>query len=259
MTAAGEPCFVENATGRAPVVVVVDHASNRFPEPWGDLGLDDAAREAHIAWDPGALPVARALARRLDAPLIGATVSRLVIDLNRPLGSPTLVPEISETTIVPGNLHLAPDDRAERVARVYEPYHAAVDALVAGQAARCEGPLAVVAVHTFTPVYKGVARDLHVGVLFDADERLGRSLLARLRREPGIRAEANQPYAPADEVYWTLDRHAVAQGHLNVMIEIRNDLVRTPGEQERWAERIAEGVVEAMAGVGPGRPAATAR
>lgn len=244
------PSRIENEAGKAPVVLVVDHASNAIPERWGTLGLDDAAREAHIAWDPGALPVARVMSRLLDAPLIHATVSRLVLDLNRPLSSSTLIPSISETTEIPGNRNLSPDDRALRVASVYEPYHAAVDDLVERQAARCSKAghptIAVVAIHTFTPVYRGVARDLQLGVLFDRDERLGRAMLDALSADSQIRVAANQPYSPADEVYWTLDRHAASRGHMNVMIEIRNDEVRTEEAQRRWAERLAVPIARIM-------------
>ncbi len=111
---------------------------------------------------------------------------------------------------------------------------------------RSSHPVAVVAIHTFTPVYKGVARALQVGVLFDRDERLGRGILDELRREPALAAEANQPYSPADEVYWTLDRHAVSRGLMNVMIEIRNDELRTDDAQEAWARRLAGAIARTM-------------
>ena len=243
MEPAGQPYFIENEAGRAPVVLVVDHASNAIPEPWGDLGLDETARQAHIAWDPGALPVARAMSRLLDAPLIGATVSRLVLDLNRPRGSATLIPAVSETTAIPGNADIGEADRARRIETVYEPYHAAVSALIDRQAARTEGRLAVVAIHTFTPVFKGVARALHAGILFDRDQRLGRGMVEALSTLPDVIVAANEPYSPADEVYWTLDRHAVSRGLLNVMIEIRNDEVRTEDNAQKWAKRLAEAIV----------------
>ncbi len=115
------PFIVENEAGRAPVVIVVDHASNHIPARWGDLGLGEADRQAHIAWDPGALPVARGLSRLLDAPLFAGTVSRLVLDLNRPLGSSTLMPCVSETTAIPGNAAVTDDDRTHRIATSTSP------------------------------------------------------------------------------------------------------------------------------------------
>jgi predicted N-formylglutamate amidohydrolase len=232
-----QPFTIENPGGAGRVLVVVDHASNRFPPRWGDLGLPPEERERHIAWDPGALPVAREMSRLLDAPLIAGTMSRLILDVNRPAESPSLAPKLSETTEIPGNVALSPVDRAERIAAIHIPYHDALDRLIAETA-----PLAVIAVHTFTPVYRGVPRPLHVGILFDRDERLGRGMIEALSREEELVVRANEPYSPADEVYYTLERHAVARGLLNAMIEIRNDEVARADDQRRWATRLAEAV-----------------
>lgn len=244
------PVIIENETGTAPVVLVVDHASNRIPEAWGTLGLPQTALEAHIAWDPGALPLAREMSRRLDAPLIHATVSRLVLDLNRPLVSRTLIPVVSEATTIPGNVDLTEADRAHRIAAVYEPYHAALAGLLDRHVRACAGrgahDVAVVAVHTFTPVYLGRERHLELGVLFDRDDRLGRGLLDQVTSEPGLRVAANEPYSPADEVYYTLDRHAVSRGLLNVMLEIRNDLLRTPEAHDRWSVLLSDAITRTM-------------
>ena len=66
---------IENAGAQGPFVLLCDHASNRIPPEFGDLGLDEAARRAHIAWDPGALGVSRHLSALLDAPLVWPDVS----------------------------------------------------------------------------------------------------------------------------------------------------------------------------------------
>ncbi|HWA81625.1 MAG TPA: N-formylglutamate amidohydrolase [Acetobacteraceae bacterium] len=240
---------MKNIDGAGQIIIVCDHASNRIPESWGDLGLPPAARETHIAWDPGALAVSLRLAARLDAPLIFSTVSRLVIDMNRPLGSPTLIPAMSETTLIPGNANLTPADRQHRIDAIYSPYHAAIDQLIGKVAARRMAagllPPAVVAIHSFTPVFKGVWRPWQAGIIHDTDTRLSSLVLARLRADRALSVAENEPYVPAEEVYFTLERHALLRGLMNVMIEIRNDELKTCESQDAWAGRIAEAIAGA--------------
>lgn len=220
-------------------MIVCDHASNRLPAELGTLGLSDADLKRHIAWDPGALPVAEGLSARLDAPLVESCVSRLAVDCNRPLDAPDLIAETSETTVVPGNLGLDAAARAARIALSHAPFHQAIDDLIEE---RLAGGLdcRVVSVHSFTPVYRGVARPWHVGVLHDEDERLSAPLLAALRVRPGIAVGDNQPYSPADRVYYTLERHARARGLPCVMLEIRNDEIAEAAGQDRWSGLLAD-------------------
>jgi predicted N-formylglutamate amidohydrolase len=230
------PAAVENAAGAGPFVVICDHASNALPPAFGSLGIGAAEREAHIAWDPGALGVSRAIAKILDAPLVYATVSRLVIDCNRPLDAPDLIPAVSEATAIPGNAGLSEAERRRRIATVHEPYHDAIDALLDIRlAAGME--TALVAVHSFTPRYRGVARPWQAGIIFDRDRRLADVLIDGLTAS-GANVGINEPYSPADRVYYTLSRHGEARGLAAVMIEIRNDLIRGEAEQQTWAERI---------------------
>lgn len=245
------PFELERIAGKGPAVFVCDHASNRIPERLGTLGLDTAARASHIAWDPGALGVARTMSRRLDGPLVFASVSRLVVDLNRALESPTLMPATSAEVSIPANRGMTPAEWAMRLEDIYRPYHAAVDDLVlraaAARRARGEPAPMVVAVHTFTPIYGGRSRPWQLGILFGEDKRLGQSLLTEIGRTPGLAVAANQPYSPADGVYWTLDQHAVARGLLNVMIEIRNDEVADEAAQNAWGERLADALARSWA------------
>jgi predicted N-formylglutamate amidohydrolase len=227
---------VENAGGGGRFVILCDHASNRFPPEFGSLGLSAVDRAAHIAWDPGALGVARVLARQLDAPLVRATISRLVIDCNRPLDAPDLAAETSETTAIPGNAHLSETERHRRIAMVHEPYHRVIDQLVGARLA-ADRETALLAIHSFTPVYRGVARPWQVGVIFDRDRTLADPLIAALEAE-NLKVGVNEPYSPADRVYYTLTRHAESRGLSSAMIEIRNDLIRSAGEQAAWAKRI---------------------
>lgn len=228
---------VENADGASVFVLLCDHASNAIPSEYRDLGLPPAALVAHIAWDPGALGVAREMSRLLDAPLVHALASRLVVDCNRDPERADLVAETSEDIAVPGNRGLDAAERAKRVRAFHDPYHAAIDELLDARQARGMRS-ALVAVHSYTPVYRGTARPWEAGILFDSDRSLADRLVAGLRAA-GIVVGENEPYSPADGVYYTLDRHAGRRGLASVMIEIRNDLVREEDEQHRWAARIA--------------------
>ncbi|ODN69631.1 N-formylglutamate amidohydrolase [Methylobrevis pamukkalensis] len=241
---ADPPFAIDNAAGRGPLLIVCDHASNRIPPAYGDLGLTPEARADHIAWDPGALSVSRHLSRIVDAPLFRGTVSRLVADVNREADSPTLIPAVSETTPIPGNADVGADERSARLAAVHVPYHAALATFVEEALARRAGapPPAVVAIHSFTPVYMGTPRDFDAGVLFEGANRFGQRVLDALAAVPGIAVRANAPYSGEGEVYYTLRRHAAARGLPNVMIEIRNDLLHTEAEAEAWAMRLAAAI-----------------
>jgi predicted N-formylglutamate amidohydrolase len=234
---------IDNLGGRSPLLLICEHASNHLPSPYGTLGLSRQERESHIAWDPGALGVARGLAQRLDAPLVHATVSRLVVDLNRDPSAPDSITALSERTPVPGNANLSAAERDRRIREVYEPFHRAVGDFIDR---RETATRAVVSVHSFTPVYRETSRPWHIGLIHDADERLARAAAAQLSRDAALVLGMNQPYSPADRVFHTLDRHAVRRGLAPLMIEIRNDLIRTDDEQAAWAARLAPILVHAL-------------
>lgn len=232
-----DPVRVTNRSGTSRYVIVCEHASNWLPESLGTLGLPPADMKRHIAWDPGALPVAARLAEILDATLVESRVSRLAIDCNRPLDAPDLISVISETTRVPCNEGLDAAAREARIALAYRPFHDALADVVESRVAAGRATW-IVTIHSFTPVYKGVSRPWHIGIIHDGDERLSAPLLAGLRGVPSITVGANQPYSPADRVYYTLERHARPRGLPCAMIEIRNDEIAEESGQRRWAERL---------------------
>jgi len=221
--------------GRSPVVLLCDHAANFVPPVLDRLGLPEADLARHIAWDPGALPVAEMLSDLLDAPLVHPTVSRLVIDCNRAHDAPDLIPTVSETTVIPGNQGLSDADRRMRIEAVHRPFHAAVERLIAGRlAARL--PTVLVSIHSFTPVYHGRPRPWQVGILYGVDTRLSAPLIAAIAQaQPSFEVGANEPYAPADGVYHTLETHGQRHGIASAMVEIRNDEIATPAQHEWWA------------------------
>ena len=229
---------VENPEGRSPVLLICEHASNHLPARYGTLGLGPAELESHIAWDQGALGVAKALSRLLDAPLIHAGVSRLVLDLNRDPSAPDSIWTLSERTIIPANQNLDAEERAYRVREVYHAFHDAVDRFVEPRVAAGQ-TRAVVSIHSFTPVYRDVPRPWHIGLIFDRDERLAWGVEAGLDGDPFLIVGMNEPYSPADRVFHTLERHAERRGLAPLMIEIRNDLIRTEDGQVSWANRLA--------------------
>jgi predicted N-formylglutamate amidohydrolase len=232
-----EAVAVVNPDGRGPFVLVCDHASNWVPPPLQGLGLHPGDLERHIAWDPGALEVARRLSDLLDAPLVHATVSRLVLDVNREPTHHGSIVTISEDTDIPGNRELSVEERSRRVRFIYEPYHQALANMIERCAAR-NAALRVVSIHSFTPVYRKERRPWHIGVLSGDDRRLSQPLLELLRASGELHVGDNQPYAPTDGVYHTLDRHACARKLRSVLLELRADLISDDESRNQWALRL---------------------
>jgi predicted N-formylglutamate amidohydrolase len=222
------------ATG---LLILCDHAGNSLPEAYGLLGLRQEDLHRHIAYDMGAAGVAERLAALLGAPAVLSQFSRLLIDPNRGVDDPTLVMQISDGLVIPGNAGIDEGEIATRIDRYYEPYHRAIDrAIEAGLAAG--KPPVIVSMHSFTQAWKGVPRPWSVGVLWDKDPRLALPLLAALREIPGIEVGDNEPYSgqlKGDTLY----RHGTARGLAHALIEVRQDLILGAEGQAEWAERLA--------------------
>jgi predicted N-formylglutamate amidohydrolase len=233
-----DPVVVENPDGTGPFVIVCDHASAHIPDRYRSLGLPEDALETHIAWDPGGLALARHLSHRLDAPLLWPDISRLVIDCNRSPDAPDLIVATSEGRPIPGNQAITDAERRSRLATYHAPYHAAIDGCLERRSA---GGLtsALVAVHSFTRTYLGESRPWEISVVFDDDRRVADMVLDALKRDPALTVGANQPYSPADRVYYTVNRHARPRGLPGVMIETRNDQIADQFGQRSWGERLA--------------------
>ncbi len=238
---------VVNPDGAHSVLLVCEHASRAIPPEFGDLGLSAEALESHIAWDPGALTVSLALSDALDATLVHASVSRLVYDCNRPPEAPDAMPAKSEATVIPGNAALSEADRQARVDAYYRPF----EALVAETVAARPVPPVIVTIHSFTPIYLGRERAVEIGILHDTDSRLADALL---RESSRFTVARNQPYGPEDGVTHTLRRHALPSGLLNVMIEIRNDLLETPEGCVEVSDCLQGWLENGLTALAPDRP-----
>lgn len=237
---------VVNANGESRFLLVCEHASHLMPDEFDHLGLPPALWESHIAWDPGAMAVARRVSRMLDAPLVAPRTSRLIYDCNRPPESASAIPEVSESHAIPGNTGLSAAARQARVERFYLPFRNALSDRIEEHMTRHTGPV-IVTIHSFTPTFHGVRRDLDIGILHDADARLADVLIPVVETDTGLTVRRNAPYAPKDGVTHTLREQALPRGLANVMIEIRNDLIDDADRQRAMGERLAACLGKALA------------
>ena len=232
------PVLEQNPEGRSPFLLTCDHYGRIIPRRLGDLGLPESELARHIAWDIGIAGVAEELANHLGAHLIAQRYSRLVIDCNRPPDAPSSIPRISEATTIPGNEGLAPEAAAVRRQAIFDPYHRRI-AEVIDRRLRDGIPTVLVSLHSFTPVYAGIARPWHIGTLYHRDTRLPPLLLKLLRAEADLVVGDNEPYAVSDETDYTIPVHGEARGLMNSGIEIRQDLIADQAGQRKWADRLA--------------------
>jgi predicted N-formylglutamate amidohydrolase len=219
------------------VLLLCDHAENTIPPAYGTLGLTAEDLGRHIAYDIGAAGVTEHLARALRAPALLTQYSRLLIDPNRGRDDPTLVMQLSDGRVVPGNAVLDDAEIEARIERYYAPYHRAIDKAIDAAVAAGKPPV-ILAIHSFTQAWKSVPRPWHVGVLWDKDPRLACALLRELAAIPGITVGDNVPYSgqlKGDTLY----QHGTLRGLAHALIEVRQDLILGPEGQEEWGERLA--------------------
>jgi predicted N-formylglutamate amidohydrolase len=234
MSAAPPAVTALNEGGASRFVLICEHASNFIPAEYAALGLPAAELERHIAYDIGAAKLARRLSVLLDAPLFLAGYSRLLIDLNRPWRAPSSIPEISEATVIPGNIGIDAAERARRQAAWFTPFHDRV----AGFLEARPGAV-VIGVHSFTPVYLGEARPWHAGILYGQAARFGTALVRALAEDPALVIGDNEPYRIDPDYDYTVPVHGDARGRDAVLLEVRQDLLGDDAGCEAWARRLA--------------------
>lgn len=222
---------IVNPSAHGKFILVCEHASNSIPEELNDLGLSDEARQSHIAWDLGADAVSRKLSENLDCSLLASRVSRLVYDCNRPLDAVDAIPARSEIHDVPGNTGLSGGQRTQRFENYYLPFHNALSQLVKSN--NCSA--AIIAIHSFTPVYFNKQRALEIGLIHDKDPRLAELMFELAAEFSDFSVALNQPYSRKDGITHTINLHGTRNGLANVMIEIRNDLIGSTSDQIRIA------------------------
>ena len=237
------PVLEHNAAGRSPFLLTCDHYGRLIPRVLGNLGLPASELTRHIAWDIGIAGVTEALSDHLGAHLIAQRYSRLVIDCNRPPCAASSIPRISEATTIPGNEGLAREAAELRRRQFFDPYHRRIDEVIDARL-HAGLPTVLVALHSFTPVYAGIARPWHIGTLYHRDTRLPPLLLKHLRSEADLVVGDNEPYAVSDETDYTIPVHGEMRGLMNTGIEIRQDLIGDQAGQHQWADRLARILAE---------------
>jgi len=229
------PVSLFNDNGRASLLLVCEHASNYIPAQFEDLQLADEVLNSHAALDVGALQLAENLSHKLDAPLISTRVSRLVYDCNRAPGAGGAIPEKSEVFEIPGNQNLTEAESRARYESYYLPFETAVSERLTRYS---ESPL-FITVHSFTPIYHGESREVDIGIVCDQDSRLGERMVELAAELTTHCVRLNEPYGPGEGVTHTLNFHAVSNGLLNVMIEVKNDLLLSSENQQNMAVTLA--------------------
>jgi predicted N-formylglutamate amidohydrolase len=224
--------------GRSDLLLTADHAGRAIPRRLGTLGLSESERARHIAWDIGIAGVTEGLSKALDAAAVLQAYSRLVIDCNRQPGLDSSIPTVSENTDIPGNEGLSSAEREARRCEIFAPYHECIASLIEARTG-AERRTVLVAMHSFTPVFKGIRREVEVGVLYNRDARLAHIMLKLLRAEGDLAVGDNEPYAVGDLTDYTVPVHAERHGLAYAEIEIRQDLITDHAGQAAWAKRLA--------------------
>jgi predicted N-formylglutamate amidohydrolase len=220
------------------LVIVCDHASNHLPAEYGTLGLPAEEFARHIAYDIGAGQVTRLISEYLGVPAIVSNFSRLLIDPNRGMDDPTLIMQLSDGAIIPGNAKMSVEERERRIQRFYIPYHQAVESVL-DECIKHEHPPAIISIHSFTQIWHGSLRPWEAAILWDEDARLVKPLLDCLRKETNFNIGDNEPYTgklQGDCMY----HHGTRRGLAHALIEIRQDLIRDAEGQIEWAGRLAD-------------------
>jgi len=237
------PYWTEGTDRPGRWLITCDHATNTVPDEvnGGDLGLAAADMRRHIAFDPGALGVSRYLGELLNSPALFSNFSRLVIDPNRGEDDPTLLMKLYDGTIIPANRHANADEIERRLNAYHRPYHAEYYRLASRRP-----DTVICAVHSFSPQLQArPPRPWHIGVLYAHDARLALPLIDRLKQESDLCVDGNVPYSghlPGDSI----ERHALAMGLPNILIELRNDLIAEEATQRAWARRLAPVLAEVL-------------
>ena len=219
------------------LLISCEHGGNQVPVAYQSLlAGHDALLASHRGWDPGALELARMAAERFGAPLMAATTTRLLVDLNRSRGNRALFSEISR--------RLGSEERERLMAEHYEPHR---QRLVGAVRREINGGAGVVhlACHTFTPVLAGRVRTMDVGLLYDP-RRDGERRLCRIWQQEIVRSSSwvvrrNAPYRGVTDCLASELRALFPRRYLGIELELNHREFLE--ERERW-NQLCEAVLD---------------
>ena len=233
-----DPVGILRPAGTSPFFLTCEHAGWRIPERLGDLGLSEADLQRHIAWDIGAAAVARRVSENLDATLVLQSYSRLVVDCNRWPTAHDFICEHSEDTAIPGNLKVDSQAAQSREHDIFWPYHETIRSALDKRMER-QRETVLVSVHSCTPVYHGVSRPWHIGMLYQRDRRFAGILIDLFAADRDLCVGDNEPYFMTDQKDYAVPVHGERRGLPHVELEIRQDLISDEAGQREWAERLS--------------------
>lgn len=239
------PFTVLNGEYVSKLLLVCDHGGVAIPTILNGLDMDPMLLAHHISHDIGAANVTQLLSARLGAPAILFNYSRLVVDPNRQTDDPTVIREISDGFVIPGNRSLSVEHRNDRFNTLHRPYHKTITTMLDQVERRGLIP-GIISIHSFTPVMKGFKRPWHIGVLTNIDRRMGEAFMANLAEDSDICIGDNKPYSGMSPYGYTIEKQALPKGYPNILIEIRQDLIDTKHGAERWSDRIAAALTDVL-------------
>ncbi len=224
-----------------PVVFTCEHASNRVPSPLTTAPAEEALLRSHWGWDIGMRQMTMEAAAQTRSVAVLARFSRLVCDANRHRDSPTLILPAVEQTPLSFNQHLDEAEVARRQEHYHEPYHQAIDDALT-ERLHHPGPLLLLSMHSFTPVWQHQLRPMDVGVLFGEHHALAEELAAHLRSE-GLYTALNAPYSGANGLMYAADRHSAAHQVPCLELELNQTLTSTPARVAALTPKIVRAVM----------------
>jgi predicted N-formylglutamate amidohydrolase len=228
------PCGLHNPVEDAPWLFLCEHAGKRIPNSLKMLGLPQKEINRHIGWDIGIFDLAKKISNNLNAPLFFQRYSRLVIDCNRPLTSDGLIPEISDNTIIPGNIDLSSEEREKRITEIWKPYQNSIHKYLKSKS--LPGPV-IISLHSFTPIFNGKKRPWHIGLLYNRFPETALFLKERIKNHnSSLNIGFNQPYEVSDEDDYTIPVFGERMGFAHVLMEIRQDLIEKKTTRKKWED-----------------------